>query len=75
MAFGYNFTVTLLEEGKVILSKPIVINQGDKNCKINLEFKAENVLQDLTDKTLWQQKKYNETHVRSLLIKYASKLK
>ena len=51
MAFGYNFTVTLLEEGKVILSKPIVINQGDKNCKINLEFKAENVLQDLTDKT------------------------
>ena len=51
MAFGYNFTVTLLEEGKAILSKPIVINQGDKNCKINLEFKAENVLQDLTDKT------------------------
>ena len=43
MAFGYNFTVTLLEEGKAILSKPIVINQGDKNCKINLEFKAENV--------------------------------
>ena len=51
MAFGYNFTVTLLEEGKAIVSKPIVINQGDKNCKINLEFKAENVLQDLTDKT------------------------
>ena len=51
MAIGYNFTVTLLEEGKAILSKPIVINQGDKYCKIYLEFKADNVLQDLTDKT------------------------
>ena len=29
----------------------------------------------ISDKALWQQKKYNETHVRSLLIKYASKLK
>ena len=29
----------------------------------------------ISDKTLWQQKKYNENHVRSLLIKYASKLK
>ena len=28
----------------------------------------------ISNSALWQQKKYNETHVRALLIKYANSL-
>ena len=56
-----------------------LISKNIKNVPILLDRLSglDKLIKDgiISDKTLWQQKKYNENHVRSLLIKYASKLK